>query len=309
MGATLDLVQGLEAALNSAEADLSDWFHDDMIWDGNVGCGRWAGRAAYTEGWQRRFRAAFADRRFHTDIWMEDGDWAAAQGACVATHAGPFMGHAATGRAVTIPYIDFWQVRDGRIAYNKVNVDVAAVIAQMGTDVWNGYGWDRNDDPGPLPPSRQGPVGGRRPLEIVQAMERALQRAEVDVSDYFHDDFVWAANHGCGVKLGLQAFEDHWYLPFRDAFGDRDFRTVHYMQDGAWAACFGACHCTHAGEIFGLPATGAAITVPYIDFWRIVDGKIAENRVSVDFASVARQLGLDVFNGHGWDTTGNERTR
>ena len=139
------------------------------------------------------------------------------------------------------------------------------------------------------------------PLEIVKAMEAALQRRDVDVSTYFHDDFIWAANFGCGTKHGLKQFERNWSAPFRAAFGDRDFRTEHHMQDGDWAACFGACHATHVGAFMGIAPTGKRIVIPYIDFWRIADGKIAENRVSVDYASVLNQLGRDVFGGHGWE--------
>ena len=34
-----------------------------------------------------------------------------------------------------------------------------------------------------------------------------------------------------------------------------------------------------------------------MDFWKVVDGKIVDNWVNVDFAHVAAQLGVDLFNG------------
>lgn len=34
----------------------------------------------------------------------------------------------------------------------------------------------------------------------------------------------------------------------------------------------------------------------------MVDGKIVNNWVSVDFAYVTQQLGVDPFQGHGWET-------
>ena len=51
----------------------------------------------------------------------------------------------------------------------------------------------------------------------------------------------------------------------------------------------------------GIPATGKRIKIPYMDFWEVRDGKIADNRVSVDFALVLQQLGVDVFDGKGWE--------
>ena len=38
-----------------------------------------------------------------------------------------------------------------------------------------------------------------------------------------------------------------------------------------------------------------------MDFWKVQGGKIVENWVSVDFADVLAQLGVDVFDGNGWE--------
>ena len=61
------------------------------------------------------------------------------------------------------------------------------------------------------------------------------------------------------------------------------------------------CEATHHGEFMGISPTGKRIKIPYIDFWRVENGKIAENRVSVDFPAILAQLGHDIFNGKGWD--------
>ena len=39
----------------------------------------------------------------------------------------------------------------------------------------------------------------------------------------------------------------------------------------------------------------------YMDFWKVIDGKIVDNWVMVDFPSVLKQLGKDVFEGQGWE--------
>jgi len=139
------------------------------------------------------------------------------------------------------------------------------------------------------------------PLKIVQLMEEALARAETDMTPYFHDDFIWDGNRGCGVKAGVKDFFEHWQRPFREAFSDRTYHTEVWMEDGNMVACYGACHATHSGVFLGIEPTGLAVKIPYIDFWRIEDGKIAYNKVSVDFAEVAAQLGKDVFEGLSWD--------
>ena len=70
---------------------------------------------------------------------------------------------------------------------------------------------------------------------------------------------------------------------------------------GEWAAAFGRQEATHSGTFLGIAATGKRVEIRYMDFWKVVDGKIVDNWVNVDFAHVAAQLGVDLFNGEGWE--------
>jgi hypothetical protein len=51
----------------------------------------------------------------------------------------------------------------------------------------------------------------------------------------------------------------------------------------------------------GIAPTGKRVEIRYMDFWKVVDGKIVDNWVMVDFPHVMQQLGVDPFNGHGWE--------
>merc|ERR1712109_421627 len=55
------------------------------------------------------------------------------------------------------------------------------------------------------------------------------------------------------------------------------------------------------GEFMGIPPTGKKVNIRYMDFWKVVDGKIVDNYVSVDFPHVMAQLGKDAFDGNGWE--------
>ena len=138
-------------------------------------------------------------------------------------------------------------------------------------------------------------------LAAVRRMEDALGRSENDMTKYFHEDFIWRGNQGCGTKKGVEAFRNNWQLPLRSAFTERDYITEKFMADGEWAACFGHIEATHSGTFMGIPATGRRVKIPYMDFWHVKDGRITDNPVSVDFASVLFQLGEDVFAGRGWE--------
>jgi len=142
-------------------------------------------------------------------------------------------------------------------------------------------------------------------MAVVKAMEQGLANSEMDMTAYFTRDFTWRGNQGSGTKNGIAEFQRNWQFPLRAAFTDRKYMTEHYMADGDWAACFGYIDALHTGTFMGIPATNKRVKIPYMDFWRVEDGRIADNPVSVDLAHVLFQLGVDVFNGKGWENYDN----
>lgn len=138
-------------------------------------------------------------------------------------------------------------------------------------------------------------------LAVVRRMEDGLAAQENDMSRYFTEDFLWRGNQGCGIKNGIAEFRRNWQLPLRAAFSDRNYVTEKFIADGDWAACFGHIEATHSGAFMGISATGKRVKIPYMDFWKVENGRISDNPVSVDFASVMAQLGVDVFGGEGWE--------
>ena len=137
--------------------------------------------------------------------------------------------------------------------------------------------------------------------QVILRMEAALAANSNDMAAHFHDDFRWIGNTGCGIKPGLAAFRANWQLPLRAAFTDRTYHTTRFLAEADWVSAFGHIEATHSGSFMGIAATGKRVTIPYMDFWQIKDGRIKDNWVSVDFAQVLAQLGRDIFNGLGWE--------
>ena len=138
-------------------------------------------------------------------------------------------------------------------------------------------------------------------LGVIRAMEAALGAGSNDMAAHFHEGFVWRGNRGCGTKQGLAEFRRNWQLPLRAAFTERVYLTEKFLADGDWAAAFGHIEATHSGPFMGIAPTGRRVVIPYMDFWRVAEGRIADNPVFVDFAQVLFQLGRDVFAGQGWE--------
>ena len=137
---------------------------------------------------------------------------------------------------------------------------------------------------------------------VVLRMVEALNQHVIDGQDAFwKQDAAWRGPACAGVKPSLKDFQDGWQRPFLEAFPDKHTVDDIVIGEGPWAAAMGTVTATHAGEFLGAEASGKKITLKYMDFWRVEDGKIAENWVLLDVVDFFRQIGIDLLQGNGWD--------
>ena len=137
---------------------------------------------------------------------------------------------------------------------------------------------------------------------VVEGMVDGLNDHLINgIGTFFHDNFRWMGNAGCGTKNGLKEFQDNWQRPFQAAFSDKVCVDEARIVQGEWMAAFGKQIATHSGTFMGIAPTGKRVEIRYMDFWKVSDGKIADNWVMVDFPHVMRQLGVDPFGGEGWE--------
>ncbi|MEM7277606.1 MAG: ester cyclase [Pseudomonadota bacterium] len=136
----------------------------------------------------------------------------------------------------------------------------------------------------------------------IEAMVDGLNDHDIDnMGRFFAETFRWIGNAGCGYKDGLVEFQNNWQKPFQAAFSEKVCIDEARLYQGEWAAAFGRQEAVHSGEFMGIAATGKRVEIRYMDFWKVSDGRIQDNWVMVDFPYVMRQLGVDPFNGHGWE--------
>jgi len=137
---------------------------------------------------------------------------------------------------------------------------------------------------------------------VIENMVDRLNDHDIDdMGRFFAENFRWMGNTGCGLKHGLKEFQDNWQRPFQAAFSDKVCIDEARLAEGEWMAAFGRQEARHTGEFMGIAPTGKRVEIRYMDFWKVQDGKIVDNWVMVDFPYVMRQLGVDAFNGQGWE--------
>ena len=144
---TRDVIERMVDGLNDHRiSDIGEFFDENFSWKGNTGCGTKKGLREFQDNWQKPFQEAFSDKVCIDEARLFMGEWAAAFGRQEAIHSGEFMGIPATGKKVQIKYMDFWKVENGKISDNWVMVDFPYILKQLGTDCFNGQGWEKYDE-------------------------------------------------------------------------------------------------------------------------------------------------------------------
>lgn len=129
--------------------------------------------------------------------------------------------------------------------------------------------------------------------------------ALADATKYLAADCEWHVSHPINTLRGPQAVAEGYFAPLRQAFPDIERRTdIFFAGDwdglidggaGRWISCTGHYLGTFRVDWLDIPATGEPATIRFGEFYRIVDGRIAEARILLDIVDLARQAGHPVL--------------
>lgn len=143
---------------------------------------------------------------------------------------------------------------------------------------------------------------------VILRMVEALNEHVIDGQEKFWaENASWNGPAGAGIKENLKHFQEGWQRPFLQAFPDKRANDEVMIAQGDWVAAMGHVSATHDGEFMGAEGTGKSIELKYMDFWRVENGKIAENFVLLDIVHFFRQIGIDLLDGKGWDERGRQK--
>jgi len=93
-------------------------------------------KVAEARRWITPFRRSFPDVHMRVVSLVAEGDQVAGRFTCSATHLGPWLGHAPTGRRfMDVAEVYFFRLRDGRIDDMWGLEDNASRLLQLGLDV------------------------------------------------------------------------------------------------------------------------------------------------------------------------------
>lgn len=114
--------------------------------------------------------------------------------------------------------------------------------------------------------------------------------------ELFHPNVQWHGSHPINDLAGLEALEDGLWQPLERAMPDLERRDDILMagtwEGKDWVAATGHYVGTFAAPLFDIPATRGIATLRYGEFYHVVEGRVAEVYVILDFVDLMRQAGV-----------------
>jgi predicted ester cyclase len=124
--------------------------------------------------------------------------------------------------------------------------------------------------------------------EVFNGHDWSLETLSRHLTEDFRDH---AAMPGDSPGLeGVQARFSYWAT----AFADAEEENVEMVGEGDLVAVLYNLHARHAGDYLGVPATGADVVIPGIEFVRFRDGRICEHWGIYDFMTTAEEINADL---------------
>jgi len=128
-------------------------------------------------------------------------------------------------------------------------------------------------------------------LSLLERLRVAWNAHDVDALAALHAEHGVVISPTGGVLEGRAEIARVYRLWFA-AFPDAAWRTDDLVVDGTRAAVVAQLAGTHAGEFFGVPATGRHIHVQVAVLFTVADGFIVEERRIYDFTGFLVQVGV-----------------
>jgi len=260
-------------------------------------------------------RAALQHARRRDEIFITGanrravgGTWIAALTHYVGTFAAPLWGIRPSNRLAFLRSGEFYRIEQGRIVEARVIFDLPDLMRQAGRDPFGGLLGTEMLFPGPATHDGVLPGGdGTASLDLIEAMlgdlhvydpDTGTSKGQTGTDGYWADDMLWYGPGGVGSNYRWDGFVKDHRAPFLTAFPDRKGGN-HYARigQGNYAAISGwpSMTMTHRGPYLGVPATGKALTLRVMDFYRCAGGQIAENWVCLDYMDLMAQMGVDLI--------------
>ena len=305
----------LHRALVAGPGALHDMLAPETVWHVAHPVGDLQGANAVMERFAGPLHAALPGLTRRDELVLAGasrvslGYWVATLGHYVGNFVAPLWGVQPHGKLVFLRCGEFYRLdAAGRVAEAFILPDLPDLMRQAGRPPFPALLGTEMLFPGPathdgvFPPHPERSDASAALVEAMLTDLRAYDPAtfqsvgQTGDGGYWHRDMLWYGPGGIGANYTYAGFDRDHRVPFLTAFPDRvggnhfaRFGDGDYVCSGGWPSMT----MTHRGPYLGVPASGQALTLRVMDFWRVQEGTIRENWVLLDLLKLFSDIGVD----------------
>jgi steroid delta-isomerase-like uncharacterized protein len=241
----------------------------------------------------RSFRHAFPDFHDSPELVLAEGDMVAYLGMISGTQEKELFGFPASGRPMRVWGVNFFKLRDGKIAERWGQFDVLSMMQQLALvpgPPQDAPGEQQFGDPHRAAAASDANVE-RNKAVYARMVEEVVNQGHFDVVDeLFHPEYV---DHAAppGSPPGLEGVKAVFSM-FRTGFPDVKFTIDQQVGEGDYVATLVHGEGTHTGQFIQFPPSGKHAQWRSVGFFRVEDGKIREHWGIPDLLGLLIQIGV-----------------
>jgi predicted ester cyclase len=246
--------------------------------------------------------SAFAGESFNWFIFASDKNQVTIAANAYAYWDQPFAGLPAPNKHVQVRDIDFYLLRDGKIAYNWCMLDLVDLMIQAGYDVLppsplpNG-GYHPPRVPGyQLPAPHPHSVGDtENAYSVVNAAIREDLIAD-GKGEHWHTSSVWYGPAGVGTAYGREAYVNGFLVPLRAAFSEPAMKVEMVVCEKNFCGAYAYWSANHTGTWLGATPCNRRVKVRFGMHFQIEGSKIVAGWTQMDLLELMQQMGVDLLS-------------
>ncbi|HXH17986.1 MAG TPA: ester cyclase [Chitinophagales bacterium] len=259
--------RGIIEIWNEGKAEAVDALIADNFVDHNAPPGLPPGKDGFRQ-LVNMYRTAFPDVSFVIDFQVAEGDKVATRYTATGTQNGELMGYPPSGKHATVRGIIISRIENGKIVESWENFEMYEMLVQIGM----------------LPAPGSNPQAA-----VTRFFNEAINQAKAELlNELLSNDFI---SHNfpqpnsnkeamiAGCKEILAAFSG-----MKVTVEDQTISGDKVYTRGYWTG-------RHTGVFQGMKPTNKDVKVEFQDIWRVKDGQLAENWVTMDIAGLMQQIG------------------
>ena len=288
----------------------------DWAWRGTHPFGPQVGARAVAAAFWTPLIQAFTRMQRRPDIFLageakgtQRGVWVVETGHLMGLFDRALLGIRPTRRIAMLRYVEFNRVADGQITDTVMFADLLSLMWQAGQYPLPPATGAHLITPGPMTHAGllHGPQDPARGLATMAAIEALLNNAiaahdpqeAAKLARVWHDDMIWWGPAGIGASYTIDRYVAQHCKPFDDGLthvpGDNGDLTRVAEGDFGGFFAWDSYRLRGTGGYLGMTATENPAAMPFVDLYRVEDGKLIENWVFIDLLGMLFAQGLDVL--------------